>query len=738
MKILMATMSLDIGGAETHIVELSRELTRRGHSVTVVSRGGMYVPELEAQGIRHISLPLNTKRLSAVIRSYIGLKRLISQENFDIVHAHARIPAFICGLLAKRMHFRFITSAHGVFKVTPYWRAISNWGRKTLAVSCDIKQYLIQHYGINSDNITLTINGIDTDRFAPRPEMREKMEDTLGLGRTAHRLIYVSRIDREAAHVGFYLCQALPALLAAIPDLEIVIVGGGTAWEDLKRASDAANEQAGRKAVVLTGPRTDIADILQVADGYIGVSRAALEAMATGLPVILAGSQGRIGIFDQKQLKLALDTNFCCRGLTLPDEHSVCQDVLALFGQDKSVRQEMGEYNRRVVMENYSVARMAGDAEKVYNEMMTHTYAGQGEVILSGYYGFGNTGDDSLLSVITQQLRRTMPGIKLTVLSKNPRLTAQAYDVRALNRFNFLAIAREARHARLLISGSGNLIQNSTSTRSLIYYVTIMKTCKKRSAKVMLYASGIGPLLGNYAHKLAKGALEQTDLITLRDGQSEETLTELGICGKHIRMTADPACLIEAADPAWISYLCAREGLQPGVPYFAVALRPWNDTAKGYEKIITQAIRTIEERFGMKPVLISMQKSKDDEVCRRIAGVFDAPVLSGLTASELVGVLSSVQFVIGMRLHTLIYAADAAVPFIGLAYDLKINAMTEQYGMAEYNLDVRTVSEEQLVDAAERILHNHEALSAQIGHVHEQMVKLAEQDAALAISLLNE
>ena len=738
MKILMATMSLDIGGAETHIVELSRELTRRGHAVTVVSRGGMYVKELERSGVRHVCLPLNTKHISAVIRSLHGLRRLIAQEQFDIVHAHARIPAFLCGILASRMHFRFVTSAHGVFKVTPYWRLISNWGRQTLAVSCDIKQYLIENYGICADNITLTVNGIDTQRFAPHPERRADIERSLELRPGSPRLLYVSRIDREAAHVGFYLCEALPELEKAVPGLEVVVVGGGTAWDELKQDADALNARLGRRALVLTGPRTDIPDLLQIADGYIGVSRAALEAMACGLPVILSGSQGRIGLFDDTQLVPALDTNFCCRGLPLPNRDNVADDVRALFALPSERRAEMGRYNRQVVEKNYSIARMADDAESVYRKMCTHSAARRTDILLSGYYGFGNTGDDSLLAVITEQLRRIRPELGITVLSQNPRATAAIFDVRSINRFSLPALLRESRSARLLINGSGNLMQNSTSLRSLIYYAAVMRLCRKRGCRVMLYASGIGPLYGRRAHQIARRALEETDLITLRDEQSAQLLRELGVEGADTRQSADPACLIEPADPAWISYLRTREGLKEGERCFAVALRPWSDTVAGYENEIRTAVENIRKKHVLTPVFISMQRSKDDAICRRLAEHFGAPVLSGLTASELTGLLSGMEFVIGMRLHTLIYAADAGVPFIGLAYDLKINALTEQFGMQRFNLDVRSVRAEELCATADALLAQRDVLCAQIRGVHDAMRTLALRDTQAAVELLDQ
>ena len=115
-KILMITMGLDIGGAETHIVELSKELKRRGYDILVASSGGIYVREIEDYGIRHEVVPMNTRNAGMMFRSFFLLRRLIKRENPDIVHAHARIPAFVAGMVRKTLKFNFVTSAHGVFE----------------------------------------------------------------------------------------------------------------------------------------------------------------------------------------------------------------------------------------------------------------------------------------------------------------------------------------------------------------------------------------------------------------------------------------------------------------------------------------------------------------------------------------------------------------------------------------------------------------------------------------------
>ena len=95
MKILMVPMSMNIGGAETHILELCRELRRMNHHVTLASFGGVYAEEAAQCGVVNVQLPLHTKKPGAVMEPYRGLEKLIRVGNFDLVHAHARIPAFI-------------------------------------------------------------------------------------------------------------------------------------------------------------------------------------------------------------------------------------------------------------------------------------------------------------------------------------------------------------------------------------------------------------------------------------------------------------------------------------------------------------------------------------------------------------------------------------------------------------------------------------------------------------------
>ncbi len=730
-------MWMIIGGAETHVFELSKELAARGHDVTVASNGGVYVDALIKAGVKHFTVPLHTKNPAAMMKSFRLLKKLIRQEKFDIVHAHSRIPAFICGSLAKRIGFRFVTSTHAVFKVGPILERISNWGDHTFAVSCDIKQYLTDNYDTPSDSITLTMNGIDTKRFSANADS-SKIKKELSLAEDAFRVVYVSRIDNETAMPGFLLCETAPELCRTIPNLEIVIVGGGTAFAELSRSADKANTLAGRNVIHLIGPRTDVDEICASADVFVGVSRAALEAMSLEKPVVLAGQEGYIGILDKSTMSLAKLTNFTCRGEKMPTAEFIGNDIQTVYGMTAEKRKEIGGLGRREVLENYSVSRMADDHMAVYEKLTPYARPRHSDIIISGYYGFENIGDDSLLTSITEGLRIHAPNAGVTVLAKHPRRLARITGVRTINRFNIPRVALEMRHAKLLISGGGSLLQDGTSKKSLYYYIGIMRMAKHFGLKLMLYANGLGPLVSESGRKAVASIIAEADHVSLREEASYRLARELGMNG-DIRITADPAFLIEPSHELWKRHIMAREKIEG--KYFIISIKDGNNfdganTDKGAVSVMANDISEISKKYGLMPVFIPLFPSRDTEITEALATKCGyGKVVNGLTAAELCALMGDAEFVIGTRLHTLIFAASVGIPMLGISYDPKIDAFLDYIGESKRTLDIRTVSEGQLFDAAVSLIADAPTIKEKLVSVSAELKKKAVLDRISASEL---
>ena len=134
-----------------------------------------------------------------------------------------------------------------------------------------------------------------------------------------------------------------------VPGVEFVIVGDGDAFEEMQSKADAANKKLGRRAVVLTGGRTDVNEILATADVCVGVSRAILEPMAMEKKCVVAGQEGYIGIIDENNLSEAIGCNFTCRGCKTLDGDILTNDIIKLFNLNEEESQKTASFGKYVV-----------------------------------------------------------------------------------------------------------------------------------------------------------------------------------------------------------------------------------------------------------------------------------------------------------------------------------------------------------------------------------------------------
>jgi polysaccharide pyruvyl transferase CsaB len=749
MKILMVTMAMNIGGAETHILELCRELNRRGHDITLASFGGVYADELTALGVKHVTLPLHTKRPGAVLTAYHGLERLIRDGNFDLVHAHARIPAFICGLLHDRMKFRFVTTAHLNFSMNALWRKISRWGERVMAVSDDIADYLVTEYGYPREKIYLTINGIDTAKFSPEVPF-DALLAAHGLKKERRRLVYISRLDADRADPAYRLIEIAPKIAENFPDTDILVVGGGTEFDTLSAMADKVNKDAGYNLVTMTGAVSNINEYASAADVFIGVSRSALEAMSAAKPVIVAGGQGAIGIFDETKTVPAVDTNFCCRGFDLADGDTLFGWIADCLNRPSDELAAMGAYNRAFVMEHYTAGRMAADYEEMYRAAMAAPvpFRGKADVVVSGYYGFGNMGDESLLDVIAATLAEEIPGVKIAALTRHPKADARRTGLRCVPRFSPQAVGTIA-GAKLLISGGGSLLQDSTSRRSLKYYAGVLGTAEMFGVKSYVYANGIGPVRDKSNRKLTVKVVDRASEVSVRDADSADELRRLGVTREKIRVTADPAFLIRPYDEHRLARTMERIGVKDG--FFAVSLRPpvQKNTDISPTHTADEAVEAcvkITEKYGLVPFVIPMQTMQDGEICRYFMEKYNermrgkgrtALLYTPENAPELIGVLSKAEFVIGMRLHAIIFASSAEVPVVGLEYDPKVASMMKALGQP-FVVDLGTSADigGETLSCVERIMEDRAGIGRALAARAAEMRQRCREDLATARGLI--
>jgi polysaccharide pyruvyl transferase CsaB len=307
-------------------------------------------------------------------------------------------------------------------------------------------------------------------------------------------------------------------------------------------------------------------------------------------------------------------------------------------------------------------------------------------MLICGAYGKGNAGDDAILQAIVRALRERDPDLPLWATSRSPKETARDVGVGGVYTFQPWKVRRLMRRTKLYLSGGGSLIQDATSSRSLWYYLNSMRRAKARGNAVMMFGCGIGPVRREYNRRRAAKTIQAcVDRITLRDAASLRELEQLGVRGIPTRVTADMAFLVVPAPEDRIAALCTAHGIQPEDRLLILAPRPWGSAGQRLEDFAAAAVYGAEAH-GLRPVLLAMEPVKDRSVCRQIAALaaakgVECPVLeSSEDTGTVVGLIRRADAVLGMRLHSLIFAAAQGTPFAGVSYDPKVAGFVDYIG----------------------------------------------------------
>ncbi|MGA8532907.1 MAG: polysaccharide pyruvyl transferase CsaB [Candidatus Tumulicola sp.] len=302
-------------------------------------------------------------------------------------------------------------------------------------------------------------------------------------------------------------------------------------------------------------------------------------------------------------------------------------------------------------------------------------------VLLSGYYGFGNLGDEALLEVIAGRTRSRFPSVQIEVLSATPRLTASAYGVEASPRWDWGAVRQAIGRADVVLSGGGGLLQDATSFRSLLYYAGIIREAVRAKRPTMIFAQSIGPL-DVWGRFVVRWFCRGVARATVRDERSRGLLCAL-VPDTPVERTADPVFLYDL--PAADVDLSA-EGLGAESGAYAIVSVRKVPSLKDVAPVVARSVDRLAREHGVRTAFLPLGGAPDAEASTEIIRMCaSAPVLLPECAlAKAAAIVRGARAVLGMRLHALVLAARFAVPFLALAYDPKIAALCDDL---EYPLE---------------------------------------------------
>ena len=356
-------------------------------------------------------------------------------------------------------------------------------------------------------------------------------------------------------------------------------------------------------------------------------------------------------------------------------------------------------------------------------------------IVVSGYYGSKNAGDEAMLAAMLEVLGDLDPKLHITVISANPEDTRRRHGVDAVSWLGLPAIVRALRQADILISGGGSLLQNVTSRRSLYYYMAIILLARLLGTKVMLYAQGIGPILGSVAEYAMRWLGNRVDLITVRDQGSLAELARLGIRRPPIYCTADPVLAIHPADRAAGRAIFKAYHADGAKPVLGISVREWQGWTH-YKDVLAEVSDCVVRELDARVVFLPMQFPDDVRAAQAIAARMTEPctvLKDEYTTSEFLSLVGNMDLMLGIRLHALIFAGVMGVPMLGISYDPKIDRFLQSIGEQPVG-SLRDVTAEELMSEIRRKWNDKQAFRQKNA---ELLVKLRDEAASNAELALN-
>lgn len=183
------------------------------------------------------------------------------------------------------------------------------------------------------------------------------------------RIVFVSRLDADCSLGAYLLCEISPRIVERFAEVEVIIVGGGSEYASIKAKAEKINVKINQRLINAVGWVEDPSIFYENADVFVGVSRAALEAMARAVPVILLGDEGYLGILNEKTVEGARRTNLTCRGSESARAEDLLSDVCRILGADFEERERLGTFGYELVRRYYSAESMARRTLDFYREV---------------------------------------------------------------------------------------------------------------------------------------------------------------------------------------------------------------------------------------------------------------------------------------------------------------------------------------------------------------------------------
>lgn len=375
--------------------------------------------------------------------------------------------------------------------------------------------------------------------------------------------------------------------------------------------------------------------------------------------------------------------------------------------------------------------------------------------ITGAWYSSKNVGDQAILITITDQIKKFAPNAKFTIFSSNPKFVTQEHGFESLSPRHqplksFLSLAK----ADLLIIGGGTPFYDDLI--HMLHFSFMVFVAKVFKTRTMVYAASTRELTTGFGKFLTKYILNNVDLASIREPDTVLRLQSLGVKRK-VHLTPDPAITLTPVKPQALDKILAREGLATlKKPIVGICLRDFSTSGQFHvhhykqfdEKIVKNFKGVIAEVADYlttvgEVLFIPMNTEPPDDdrmIAQDIIGMMKNPsavktVDHQYRPRELIGLLSKLDMVIGVRLHSLVLASAINTPVVGIGYGHKTKGFMKCIGQEKFYSDLESLKVQNILAKVKNVLSNNASIKEDLKCQVEHLQKLAQVNAKRATKL---
>lgn len=354
-------------------------------------------------------------------------------------------------------------------------------------------------------------------------------------------------------------------------------------------------------------------------------------------------------------------------------------------------------------------------------------------VVISGYYGFDNLGDEAILEELCREVRELNPGARICVLSQNPQATAKKFNVESIDRWDITQILSLLSQAHLFISGGGGLFQDTSSIKSVVYYAFLFLLARIKRVPIFVYAQGIGPLKSRFSRFLTQASFSLADCISVRDSASAKMLADWNLPS---HLTADPVWALKSENENELSDTASGAKMKIGL-----SLRQSEVLTSEW---LIDFVSALEEKLPPDSIIVPLilHESQDRALIENVGSQLKLKLENpDIQASDLpsrwLAAIGSLDMVIAMRLHAVIMALKSGVPVLGLSYDPKVKSVIIEFEQPYLDVSLPGLCDRKSMQSGlHNLVQNTHSLSQKAKRTSDDKEKSARQNKQLLAKFL--